>query len=724
MNLMGEITLSLRGSVVLAIALVIVAAAAAFAFYRFTLPPLPPRQRYMLSTLRAISLACILLLFFEPIIRIVHRNELPPRVAVLLDNSQSAGMTDNAMNRSDAMRKWMKSSPLSGLPSPAVPFYYGFAGKITMQSDTPPDTISFSGQSTDISAALGTIKERQQKDNIQAVVLVTDGNYTTGKNPLYDAQAMGLPVFTVGLGDTAEQKDVLVEKVLTNAIAFAESRVPVEATIKSSGYNGENVEVTLSEGQTVVDTKHVVLGEGTREYPVELFAEPKEEGMKRYVVTVSHLAGELTEKNNTHSFFIKVLKSKLRVAILAGAPSPDLAAVRQALTEDGHFTVESFPEKSATDFYGAHLARPALDSADCIVFVGFPSAVTGGAVLQLVHDALSAAGKPLLFINSRTTDYSKLSTFESFLPFTWSGITQSEMAVFASVAPAMSAHPLVTLEGSMTADSWKALPPVFMTTTQFRAKPDAQTLAFAELQSSVLPEPLILLHDRNHQKTLAVTGEGVWQWHLMAQGTAQTEKFFPDFISNSVRWLTTKDDDKRVKIAPVRQAFTTAEPVEFSAQVYDEQMNPFDNAEVAVEISKGADHIHLALQATGNGLYSGAAEGLGEGEYSYSGRATGNGKSFGDDNGKFSVGEVNAEFIETRMNKQLLDQIAFRTGGNYYDIGNASMLAADIARKVSFSSKELVEANEIELWNWRYFLGVLVAALGVEWLMRKLYGML
>ena len=59
------------------------------------------------------------------------------------------------------------------------------------------------------------------------------------------------------------------------------------------------------------------------------------------------IQGELTEKNNERSFFIKILKSKLRVLLLAGAPSPDVSAIRQALTEDDHFTIQAFVQKNS-----------------------------------------------------------------------------------------------------------------------------------------------------------------------------------------------------------------------------------------------------------------------------------------------------------------------------------------------------------------------------------------
>jgi hypothetical protein len=171
-----------------------------------------------------------------------------------------------------------------------------------------------------------------------------------------------------------EQKDVLIEKVITNNVAYAETRLPVEATIKSSGYSGENVEVAIVEGATVLDRKMITLRDGTQEYLVKLSIEPREEGIKKYTISISKLKGELTEKNNSRSIFVKVLKSKLRVLILAGAPSADVAAVRQALSEDIHLSVRGLVQKNQNEFYDGSLSRAVLDSSDCLVLIGFHSA--------------------------------------------------------------------------------------------------------------------------------------------------------------------------------------------------------------------------------------------------------------------------------------------------------------------------------------------------------------
>ena len=145
---------------------------------------------------------------------------------------------------------------------------------------------------------------------------------------------------------------------------------------------------------------------------------------------------------------------------------------------------------------------------------------------------------------------------------------------------------------------------------------------------------------------------------------------------------------------------------------------------MVVELERDRERSRFSLNAVGNGRYEGAIEGLAEGDYVYRGSATVGGTSLGEDRGKFSVGQVNVEFLQTRMNKPLLEQIAYQTGGKYYDIDRAEELARDLATGAKLGPKETVTTSEIELWNWHYLAALVILLFAVEWFLRKRSGML
>ncbi|MBI4548276.1 MAG: VWA domain-containing protein [Ignavibacteriae bacterium] len=725
--MLADISISLGGNFLFFLVLFIIVTVLAILFYRYTLPPLSVRRRIILSVLRGIALIGLLLIFFEPILRLLRSDTQQPVVAVLVDNSQSMTLPlhrDKSVSRAEWRQQLLKENHVVNLSSGTKTELMVFSSKLQQLSETPIDSLQSAGEITNISGALDDLKKDLSRKNIQAVILITDGNYTAGRNPLYDAEALGIPIYTVGVGDTSEQRDILIGKVVTNNLAYAGTRVPVDVTVKSSGYSGDNVEVMLIAGSTIHDKKVLTVHEGTLEYRTKLFIVPREEGMQKYTVKVSSLPGELTEKNNTNSFFINVLKSRLRILLITGAPSADVAAIRQVFSEDEHFSIQTLVQKDQREFYEGSFSRQIVDSADCLIFIGFPSSATENYVLMQIRDIVLQAKKPLLFVNSKSTDYAKLQLLDSYLPFRWSSVSSSEVFVFPSIIERYKLHALVNLEGKITADNWHQLPPIYKSQTVFLAKPESDILASVKLQNVVLNEPLIVARSINRQKSLAITGHGIWRWRMLSQGNPEIQDFFSLFLTNAAHWLTTREDGKNVRVLTVKEMFTTAEAVEFIGQVYDEQLRPIDGAELTVELIGGQEKSQLVLNAIGNGMYEGSVQGLSEGDYSFVAKASRDGKLYGEDKGKFSVGQMNVEFLETKMNKQLLEQLAYRTGGRYYDVSSVEELARDLNKDVKFVQKEITKTSEIELWNWHYLAAALVVLFSLEWFMRKRSGML
>ena len=720
----GAISISLGGSLTIVILFTILLVGLAMLFYHSTLPPVPRRRRAVLSVLRSAALVLLLLMLFEPVLRSRGTTVQEPVLAVLLDNSQSMRIRDSSVERGDRIRNFLRRNPFEGHGAPVHAVYFPFSSTLGNPLGNPADSLQFNGEVTDIASALSGVKAALGRGNIQAVVLVSDGNYTAGKNPLYEAQGLGIPVTTIGVGDTSEQKDVLVSQALTNTITYAGTKVPVEVTVRSAGYNGEQVEVILSEGSEALDRTRVVLGPGVREYHLIMHGEMKTEGVKKLVISVSKLPGELTDRNNSRSVFLKVLKSKLRVLLLAGCPQPDVAAVRQCLSEDQHMTVQSYTQKGENEFYEGALAAAALDSSDCLVLVGYPGRMAAAGDLQKINEVILRRHMPLLFINGKNVDPGKLQMLEPVLPFAWTSPGSGEVMVGCVVDEREKHSPLVELEEQSSTDTWQRLPPIFKTQTTYHAKPESEVLAWATIQNIVLREPLALLRNVGRQKSFAITGYGLWRWQLLAQGGAETTPFFKLLLSNVVRWLTTREDEKNVRVVPVKEAFISSEAIAFTGQVYDAELRPLDNAEVRVDLRRAGENLDLPLRGIGNGMYEGSLDGLGEGDYTYEARASFEGRELGVDKGRFSVGQGNAEFLETKLDKQMLEQMAFRTGGKYYDIGETDNLDHDISSEVTFSSKELVHTGELELWNWKYLSIVIVILFAAEWFMRKRSGML
>jgi len=697
------------------------AGALAVLAYRFTVPPVSRVVRTALMLIRGLGLFLLFLLLGEPLLSLVYHRLDKPVLAVLIDQSKSMTIQDRTVDRKTSLLDALSAPALRTVEEQSDLLYGVFDTKLHLLKSFANDSISFNGEGTDIGGALKQLKEQTAERNLQGVLLITDGNATTGSSPLFEAEEAGLPVFTVGIGDTSEPHDVVVQKVLANTITYVGNNVPVNATLKSSGMNNERVEVTLLDGGKTLDRKTLLLEPGTREYAVPLSFVPDVDGMRKITVEVSQLPGEVSTQNNRSSFYVKVLKSKMRVVMIAGAPSADVAAIRRALQDDSNVEVKTFIDRGNGQFYEGVLTDQELRAAECIILAGYPGSKSSTATLQAVANT-AESGKGILFVLSRTVDFRKLQILQAVLPFTIPAKGGEETQTFLAVSEGQRNNPILRVSSSL--DVWSKLPPSFTLDEPLRAKPEDIVLATARTQSSASTEPLMLSRNVNRSKSLAFLCYGLWRWKSYSEGIPGAERILENLISNSVRWLVTHDDEKPVQVRPSKEIFAGSDPVEFTAQVYDENYRPIDDAEVSLSVSQKGHVSQLTLTSLGNGRFEGAFDPLPEGDYTYSGRATAGGRQLSEERGSFSVGGLNVEFQETRANKLLLQQIAARTGGRYFESNDLQQLPRVLASLPNFRLRDVSVARQFELWNRPWMLGVVVALFAVEWFLRKKYGML
>jgi len=403
--------------------------------YCFTVPPISKSLKIILLSLRALALFLLFVLLGEPLLSLLTHSIQEPIVAVLIDNSKSMAIRERAGDRKQILMKTLESPSISKLQSVGVPQYILFDRSSKPLSSFSPESVTTNGDGTDIGAALKHLKDATGTQNIQAAILLTDGEFTVGTSPLYEAQELGLPVFTVGIGDSSEQRDVQIRRVLANDITYLGNRVPVNATVRSTGFRNERTEVTLQQDGRILDRKILVLEQGTREYAVPLSFVPAKEGVQKFTVAVSTLPDELTDRNNAMSFFTKVLKSKMKVLLVAGSPSQDVAFLRRALEGDKNVDLQPFIEEKNGDFYNTPMTAQTIADADCLVLVDYPNDATSAASFALIRDAVTGT-KPFMFVLSRTMNFAKLRALEAALPFSVGETSTNEYQVFVSIPAA------------------------------------------------------------------------------------------------------------------------------------------------------------------------------------------------------------------------------------------------------------------------------------------------
>ncbi len=690
-------------------------------YYRTTIPPLQLRQRLFLGILKGIGFFLILLLLTKPIIRFVWQQLQQPVIAVLVDNSKSMTLKDGAVTRFETVLDILQNNQWEELRKNRDIRMYAFDSKIRQFHFSTIDSLTFQGDATFIALAFKQLQKESR--NLQAVVLISDGNMTDAISPLYDALRLNVPVYTIGIGDTALQKDLLIKRVITNDICYAGSKVPVLVHVQSSGYEGEEVIVSLNtEGKTLTSAKLTMLP-GVQNYTVPLSFVAEGEGEQKYNIVVSHLPGEITFSNNKYVFFSKVVSKKTSVAVISAAPTADVGFFKRAIASDTMYQVLLYLQKPDGSFK-PELNTDQLKKVDCIVFIGYPDNRSNVKLLQDIQQQLTLKPMPICFIIHINTEFEKLKILERFLPAEVQKIHNREIQVQPIVENEYEIHPLIRVASDVDKAVWQQLPPIFTVPLKIVPKTNSNVVLHAQAQSSLHRQPLVVLQKTPNHRVSLVLGYGLWRWKMLTDRERPVEQIFDGFVKNTMQWLTLSDDEEKIRVQTTKKQFSTGENIHFIAQIFDDNYRAIENAEVFVNIQRESETYEYVLTSLGNGQYEIITQRLPAGDYRFTAQVRVDGKTIGSAKGIFTVGEVHDEYIETSMNIQLLRSLAVRTNGQFYYNNNIEPMFREFDELPTDASEVLQRTYQYELLNSVWMLILIVSIFSIEWFVRKRYGLL
>ncbi|MFN3780863.1 MAG: hypothetical protein ACK4SO_01655, partial [Candidatus Kapaibacteriota bacterium] len=196
-----------------------------------------------------------------------------------------------------------------------------------------------------------------------------------------------------------------------------------------------------------------------------------------------------------------------------------------------------------------------------------------------------------------------------------------------------------------------------------------------------------------------------------------------EFLMKLFQWLTITDEQAKVRIKPAKTKFFTNEKISFSAQIYDESLNPVDNAKVVVKISTGKDIYETVLSQIASGLYSSEMGYFAEGDYTYTAEAYVSNRLLGRVIGKFSVEKSNLELTDLRSRFDFLRYISKITAGNFYSSDETERFINDL-NSLKLEDRVVTSKKEIPLWNYFPLLILSVIIFSIEWYLRRKKGLL
>jgi hypothetical protein len=702
-------------------------AVALFAYWR-TSPSVEGRRRALLIAVRAGVFIVLALLLLDP--RSIWRGdrEEAPRVVLLVDRSASMSLPaqgweggetrfDAAVRGADEVER-----AVSGAGGQVETVYFSSDVEDT-EGDVTPD-----GQGTDVARAVESVARRFVGENLAAMMVFRDGVQTDAsldRRPL-----PGIPVWTVGVGDTLAAEDVRISGVDYSPIVRAPSRAVIRATLAATGERAKRVHLQLTENGRVVFEADTSLAGGDAEATLSMGVRVEEPGRRAFKLSVSTDGPDTEPDNNRRDVVIDVEKARTRVLVVDLAPTWELSFLTSLIARDPAYECELFVSDRWPSLPAGKLKRPsdfvpALTGADAVVLASvdetFMTQSAADALKRFVTDRggglLVLPGPGSVFEN--VTVWNRLSDvipLRGTPPFSFT-MQYTAVGPGARAASSPVTAPLIPL---LSQTDWQERAPLLGFYGGVTATPAGEVLIGVRGRNA----PALTVAAAGAGRVAVVAAGPLWRWKFVAESNS----VYDELVARLIDLLTRGDESGRFVLVSEKNVFETGESPLLFAELLNERLQPVTGAPVRVEVVR-VDTAGVETPLTQAAMHREAPDAarlsvtldpLPAGRYIVRGTADLPDRSLESRPLELQVSTSSVEFQRTPQDREALERLAGRSGGAYATSDDAARAAAGIdlsPRRVATVSESVLRA-EVPLFM------LLLLLLSAEWLLRKRAGMI
>lgn len=673
---------------------------ALFLYYKNENIVFEKRSRIVMASLRGVAMALIAFLLLAPMLKMIRKQVDKPVIIFSIDNSESIQSGKDASCYTSEYPKQLQKLINDLGKQYDVDAY--LVGDDNLLIDNEKVSVDFSDKSTNLSSLFDEISLLYSNRNVGAMVMLSDGIYNIGSNPYYAAQKVNFPVYTVGLGSDEQAKDLYIANIVHNKEVLKGNRAPVEVKVQAGKLSGKSAKLTVSDDKGEVFSRVLQISGNQYFETVSFLVDADKPGLLKYRVDLDELDGEVTYKNNHAQFFIRVIESKDKIAIVYDAPHPDVAAIRSALELSDNYDVTVVPIQEFKD-------KPS--DYGLIILHQLPSKKNPASSLL---SQIRQSGVSSLYIVGTQTDLNAFNGLNTGLQ-----ITQSKNMTNNATAAYNSNFMLFSFSEE-TQQLLPTLPPLQTPFGTYKAAVSSNLFMTQRISGVETKYPLFLFNDVNGAKTGVISGTGLWSWKVYDYVNNQNHDAFNEIVNKTALFLVAKNDKSPFRVHH-NAVFAENAPVEFSAELYNESHELVNTPDVKLTIKGSGDTTYDAQFSKQNNAYYLNMGELPVGTYTWTAKTQLGNKSY-EKSGTFSVQEIFVETANLVADFDLLKSIAQTSGGKFFARNEMEKVVKEIKDNENIKPIASYNKKYSMLLNSPWYFVAIVLLLGIEWFLRKWHG--
>ncbi len=656
---------------------------------------LRPLTRVLLFLVRFVVVTLLGLLLLNPSVKTRNKIIEKPVVVAGIDNSASMAARVDEVVLSDSINAIVTAikSQLDGDADVEVVLFGDRARAGGSQG--------FDDDISDYSEFFEYVNRNYSDLNMASIVMIADGLFNRGVDPVSALSAMRTPVYTLALGDTMAVPDILISDVRYNSVVYADDIFPVEVTLSANGYAGKNIFVRLYDGNKMLSSAKINIhsDDFTSTHTFRVTANTA--GRKRYVVIADTIEGEQNTLNNKRDIFVNILNNRQNILIYAYAPHPDIGALRNSIEQNNNYTVEVA--------YSAAF-KGSMSDYDLVILHQIPAMHYAGAgYLKEIQEKKI----PVMYIIGESTNLPVFNRFSNSVDII-SGMKNITDARFKYND---------RFAGFSFSEDYQQqlaqLPPLFAPLGNYKVADNSEVMAFQDINDIATDFPLILFYNDMHSKECVIAGEGLWLWRIQSYLKYDNTSAFDQLIRKSVMMLLAGNDNRKFRVITEGKYYDN-EDIILRAELYNEAYEAVNTAAVSLKItdSDGLDYDYQFVPSADG--YTAKPGSLPVGVYSYRAVAE-QGKDNLVETGEFVVDHIDLEGRTVVADHRMLHRISSLNNGGLYYPDEYEDLINVVKNNPEMVSKVHYEYSYTSIVTWLPVLLLIVVLLGTEWFVRK-YG--
>lgn len=721
--------------------------------------------RIFLGTVRALLVLLVIGLLNRPVITLGQSRVEPSVLAVLLDGSVSMRVKDSGdpqtpVARSAAVADTLAASDarvLNELRQTHDVRLYRFDS--TIAPIESPTQATADGQSTDVAGAVRAVLQDLQGQRVAGVVVITDGRDAPARNVAETLGQIGTyaaKVFPVLVGSDKPATNLAIQGVNVQDSAFVGDVVNVRVNLRGTGYAaGHEARVRLvdkASGQVLQDAdgrpaEQSVALAGEAPVDVELLFRPMQVGPMDVVVEAVPQTGEIDEEDNTRVAQVAVLDAKINVLYVDGTPRWEYRYLKNEMIRDKTVDISCLLT-SADPTFRQEGDRPItrfpeslneLLDYDVILLGDVDPRQFSDFQLQLIAEFVSKLGGGFGMVSG-----------PAYSPHAYRGTAIEPLLPvnIARVAPepggmtiTQGFRPVLTREGARssifrffgdraTNEKYIAdeMPPIFWHCRGVTAKAGVGEV-YAEHPTDTGPDgrrtPLLVLGRFGAGRTLFSGIDDSWRWRYYTG-----ETIFDTYWVQQLRYLARgrKLGQRQAAFSSVRPVYELGEQARLNLRILNPQLLPQLSEQIRVDIAEESavagqpsaavvSQVMLQRQENQPDLYTASfpAQRIGN----FVARIGSIAGGVDDLAAPFRTRVPRLELEQPQVDRAAMTRLATQTGGQVLEISQIGKLPAMIPSAAKIVPIETARP----LWDAPLILIVFVLLVTLEWVMRKMLGM-